>query len=310
MIRKIKINNFQSHKESELVFDPGLNVIVGSSDSGKTAIIMALLWALTNKPSGDFFKSFWGGDTQIELTIDENIVIRNKGTKNFYILKDLNKKNNKEFKAFGQDVQDEIKTLLNINDINFQKQHDSSFLLSDSSGEVARYLNDIVNLNKIDFSLSNVESKKRAEKSNIARLEAEEKQLEKNIKEKFINLDEIEKKAEAAEKSAEEYEKLTFDIDKLNGYVNNINAEQIKIFSFPEKIISEKELEILNNKVFDIDKLYKEIEGLKNVIEKIDNENNDIKILGEEIKESERLKKLLFPEVCPLCGQAIKKQGG
>jgi len=36
---------------------------------------------------------------------------------------------------------------------------DSPFLLSSSSGEVARYLNDIVNLNVIDDSLKKVNAK-------------------------------------------------------------------------------------------------------------------------------------------------------
>ena len=37
-------------------FDSSLNVIVGPSDQGKSAIIRALKWALYNEPSGDFYK--------------------------------------------------------------------------------------------------------------------------------------------------------------------------------------------------------------------------------------------------------------
>jgi len=56
MIKYLQIQNFQSHKDSLLEFDPGVNVIVGSSDSGKTAVIRALRWLVWNRPSGDAFR--------------------------------------------------------------------------------------------------------------------------------------------------------------------------------------------------------------------------------------------------------------
>ncbi|MFR9297315.1 MAG: AAA family ATPase, partial [Aedoeadaptatus pacaensis] len=43
-IEKIILVNFQSHVYSELSLSRGVNVIVGPSDSGKTAIMRALRW--------------------------------------------------------------------------------------------------------------------------------------------------------------------------------------------------------------------------------------------------------------------------
>jgi len=65
MIKTLSIQNYQSHKDSTLEFDPGVNVIVGSTDSGKTAIIRALRWLIWNRPNGDSFRSTWGGDTKV-----------------------------------------------------------------------------------------------------------------------------------------------------------------------------------------------------------------------------------------------------
>ena len=45
-IKKIILQNFQSHKYSIVELDEQLNVIVGPSDSGKSAIIRALKWVL------------------------------------------------------------------------------------------------------------------------------------------------------------------------------------------------------------------------------------------------------------------------
>ena len=46
MIDKIKIENIQSHKNTELNLSNGINVIVGSSNNGKSAILRALYWAI------------------------------------------------------------------------------------------------------------------------------------------------------------------------------------------------------------------------------------------------------------------------
>ena len=40
----IEIVNFQSHANTKLNFDEGVNVIIGPSDSGKTAVIRAMKW--------------------------------------------------------------------------------------------------------------------------------------------------------------------------------------------------------------------------------------------------------------------------
>ena len=59
MIDKISIKNFQSHPNTELELDPGINVITGSSDNGKTSIFRALYWIIYNRPSGNSFISNW-----------------------------------------------------------------------------------------------------------------------------------------------------------------------------------------------------------------------------------------------------------
>ena len=45
MLKKLILKNFQSHSDSELEFDKGINVICGNSDSGKSSIIRSFIWA-------------------------------------------------------------------------------------------------------------------------------------------------------------------------------------------------------------------------------------------------------------------------
>jgi len=158
MIQKLEIENFQSHTKSVLEFSPGVNAIIGSSDSGKTAILRAMRWVIENRPRGDAFRSFWGGKTSVKLTADDNLIERamDKTTLNAYQL--TNKDSDLLFTAMGTSVPEEIEKALNINPVNFQNQLDRPFLLDSSPGEVASHFNKIAHLDMIDTGLKNIKS--------------------------------------------------------------------------------------------------------------------------------------------------------
>jgi len=151
MIKKLEIQNFQSHKNTELTLAPGVNVIVGATDSGKTAIIRALRWLIWNRPSGEAFRSNWGGDTVVDIEADNHHWSRLKGKQNHYHY------NGGTFAAFGAGVPEEVSKSLNIDDINLQMQLDSPFLISASAGETASYFNRIAHLDQIDIGLKNIQ---------------------------------------------------------------------------------------------------------------------------------------------------------
>jgi len=155
MIKSLKLQNFQSHPNSELNFCPGVNVIIGQSDSGKTALLRALRWVIWNRPSGESFRSSWGGDTRacVETTDDQEVIRIRTNTDNAYIV-DNGEGIVLEMKAFGMDVPDGVTEILKMNDLNFQQQLDSPFLLNENPGTVAAHFNRIAHLDKIDSSVS------------------------------------------------------------------------------------------------------------------------------------------------------------
>jgi DNA repair protein SbcC/Rad50 len=151
MIKSIRIRNFQSHKNTFLEFDKGVNVIVGPSDSGKTAIIRALRWLVWNKPMGSAFRSNWNGTTKVIAEFESgDKIIREKDKSDTYYFNDL------EFKAFGSSTPEDIAKALNMSEVNLQLQLDTPFLLSDTPGQVAAYFNKIAGIDKIDLANKNV----------------------------------------------------------------------------------------------------------------------------------------------------------
>jgi exonuclease SbcC len=200
MIQKLKIQNFQSHKDSALEFHPGVNVITGASDSGKTAVIRALRWLIWNRPNGDDFRSDWGGDTVVKLTVDDREIMRGKGKENVYSIEQPGG-GHKMLMAFGTKVPEEVQEILNIDDTNLQKQFDSPFLISANPGEVARYFNQIAHLETIDTANTYVKGKiqtltAKQKADNDARKEYEEELAGYKYIDKFeIDLEELEHQA-------------------------------------------------------------------------------------------------------------------
>src|SRR6056297_3113297 len=144
------IKNFQSHKASELQFIPGVNVVIGPSDAGKSAIFRALNWVLTNWPLGNAFRSEWGGETRVELsTTDGEVVTRSKDKNtNKYVLGE------NVLKAFGSDPPEAVQQALEMDEINIQSQTDPPFLLVSSPGEVAQMLNQAASIDDIDVVMA------------------------------------------------------------------------------------------------------------------------------------------------------------
>ena len=155
MIKSLNILNFQSHEKTNLEFSPGVNIIIGSSDSGKTAIIRAMRWVIWNRPSGNSICSNWGGKTSVNLETEGGYVSRSKDKTDTYLL-DVGKGKDNTFKAFGTSVPEEISKFLNINEINLQSQLDAPFLLSETPGVVASHFNKVARFDKIDTSTANV----------------------------------------------------------------------------------------------------------------------------------------------------------
>lgn len=152
MIKSVYIKNYQSHQDTKLEFHPGVNILVGSSDSGKSAIFRAMAWVMTNRPLGNAFCRWGTKKTQVDLVVDQGTVIGRTKSKseNNYLFQ------GRELLA-GTEVPEDIQRTLKIDPaINIQQQISAPFLLSSSPGEVAAFFNDIAGLSDIDLSIKNL----------------------------------------------------------------------------------------------------------------------------------------------------------
>lgn len=89
MLKKIEIQNIQYHEKLIIQLKPGLNVIKGSNNHGKSTIIRSIYWVFTNRPLGDWMIKDGSDLSKIKIWIDDNIISRIKGKrKNLYRIND------------------------------------------------------------------------------------------------------------------------------------------------------------------------------------------------------------------------------
>ncbi|MDI6893232.1 MAG: AAA family ATPase [Bacillota bacterium] len=165
-IASLELENFQCHARTLLTFSPGLNVIVGPSDQGKTAIIRGLRWVLYNEPRGSDFVRVGAESCRVTVTFDDGTRIsREKGprTNRYLIEKDGERR---EFNSVNATVESEVCAAhgmapLALDEdrelrLNLGGQLEAPFLLEEPGALRAKAVSQIVGVHIIDAAIRDV----------------------------------------------------------------------------------------------------------------------------------------------------------
>lgn len=162
MIKQIRYKNYAPHVNAVLNLRPGVNMIVGESDCGKSWLLRGLRWLVFNRPTGFAFKSHphlmvKGEDTSVAVTLSDGVTVeRCRNAKdNLYRVSTVTE----DLEAVRTDVPDEVKAALRMDTLNVQRQGDKPYLLDDPPAEVARVLNMVAGLDSIDAAHTRVAGK-------------------------------------------------------------------------------------------------------------------------------------------------------
>lgn len=153
MLKRIEISGFQSHENSVLDLHPGVNVILGETDSGKTAILRALNWVCFNRPLGSSFARKDSKTCKVLLETDRGSCSRErrKGLNGYTVGAD-------KFEEIGSSVPDQLSSVIHLEDINIQAQLSPSYLVGNSSGQISKTVSEILGFGAADQLVSLVRS--------------------------------------------------------------------------------------------------------------------------------------------------------
>ena len=277
MIESIEVRNFQIHKRTKIDFVPGINIISGTSDNGKSSIIRAFRWVLENRPQGFSFKRWGTPDkviTAVDIIVDEESISRKRGSvKNEYVFQDST------YKALRTDVPDPIKEHLEILPFNIQMQNDKVFLFQDSDSNVAKLINDVSGISVIDDILK--ESNRR-----LRELNSEEKILKDMVKDKQTQM--ITNKA---------FVTLKKKMKAIKSKIEYLQGIEEELEELEECLISYRELKARKKKLPDIDALEETIDRMSHLVNVIQHDQKNVETISEfigllEIKKTIPDKKL------------------
>jgi len=250
-MNELEVINFQSHPHSYLSFHPKVNIIRGTSNHGKSALVRAIAWAVTNQPRGTSFcnwnKTLKDG-VEVNLSFNKGTVSRIVNNKfNGYRIFDNDTEEEAEFEALRNDVPNEVRvTSDNMDESNIYNQDDGYFLLQETPGNIARKLNERSGLGDIDT---------------VAKVS---KKLLDECSSKLKYFRESLKDAESEVIVLSEYEKLGNHIKAINDYFRRSILIQEKADSLESRI---ETLKVINAKIEEFKHVLKAKQSIKELAE-------------------------------------------
>jgi DNA repair protein SbcC/Rad50 len=295
MLKKLKLTNYKSHRDSTIELSSGITGLIGESLSGKTNFVRAVKLVNENKPSGfKYHSTFAENDkTAIRITTDRKTIAMVKRPKSHTY-----KINGKLYRKLGRQVPDVVKQELNLGPINFQTQLSGPFLVLSSPGQVAKAISEVVNTSQIDTAIKAIRKKNSS-------ISSEKKVLSNDIEKIQMRLDTLEvldeikpdiKKLKKIQSSIQDSREKIIALEEIE---DQIKTEKENIYRITEKLKIKPLLRELDKIEYEIDAE----ENKKQLIDKIYATRSIIK--ADEIKvdklKTEYTEKLSKEKKCPTC---------
>lgn len=160
-IVSVEMENFQKHNKLKVDFTDGVNVILGSSNVGKTAILRAINWCLYDTPKGTGFIRTGSSFARVTLTLSNGYIVTRRKTNSssgsYIVVSPTGER--AEYKGFSNNVPSEVinahqMPLINILDkkhkFNVASQMDLPFMVSSSSSEKFAMIGALVDTTRAD----------------------------------------------------------------------------------------------------------------------------------------------------------------
>lgn len=255
-IDKAEIYNFQAHSKKVIDFTNGLNVIVGESNAGKTAIIRAIYWVLFDKPSGSDFIKTGAKSVKVRLHLSNGYIIERRRTRSVSGTYTLTYPDGKteEFKGFSNSIPIEILNAHQMPEVkvngtgykvNVATQLETPFLIGNSPTERLSLLGALVDADRADAAKREIGTeKKRASTEKNQLIALRDEKVEELSKYEYLDkmkkdidileiaigkLENDEIKLESMIKAKERYESSIVELDRVSARLNSISIPDPKL---------------------------------------------------------------------------------
>jgi exonuclease SbcC len=295
----LTLQNFQSHSYSKIQIPPGITALLGDNDSGKTAVVRALRWLLWNRPSGESFRSHWGGPTEVRLELDGGWISRARDDKrNAYVV------NGQVLNAVKLQVPSEVSDFFKVDTINFQFQSDPPFLLGNSPGERANYIQKITRMNVVFIAEDLLRQKIKRLNIEIARWKFQVDELTSELS-RYPDLPSIHKEIQELKQKEEELEKRKRSLIDLIQKIEDHRKIQSEIKALRVYMKLSKRIKRLDKKISQKEDQIQRYNRLRDLLNEFRRVITDLNRTEELLSRLKARWNEILPEVCPICGRPL-----
>lgn len=275
IIESLHLVNFEVHADTLIEFDPGINVIKGSTDQGKSTIRRALTYAAFSRPVQGRAKnkkkdSFVAIRCTGAPTITRGRVGGKKG-KNYYKIdsKELTGGSTGSLKAFKREVPEEVSRILDLSEVNIQEQFKEYYLLQSTAGQVAKTIHKLLGMDLVDKTSKIANSAITAQAKLLESRRIQLKNIKVDIKE-YDYIEGLETELEDLELAIQNYEELEARTHNLTALLERckILKQKIEASSVPD--IVEERARLLLVKISETDEQQVKFDKLHQAIKAVD----------------------------------------
>lgn len=249
-IKRVILENFQSHEHTQIDFDDGLNIIVGESNNGKTSILRAIMWAIDNQPLGTDFIMAGKDECKVSVCYDDGTSItrgrtlKDTGYYDIYYRDEDGTLKRANYRGFTNAVPVEIANVHQMPKVNITKdiethlnvlsQLDGPFLLTESPLVKASAIGRITGTHVVDDAIK--ESNKTIQSNNklVKNYQKELEEKENELK-ALPNIQAMSEFTNIYAALVARIKKLYDDIDNIGGSFSNIQSYDASIIKVQEQ---------------------------------------------------------------------------
>lgn len=294
-IVSVEIENFQSHKHTFVEFSD-FTSIVGPSNSGKTAIVRAIRWALFNSPAGTSFITRGSSRARVCVKFDDTTsVTRTRSeTENQYILSSP-EQGDVVLEHFGMGSVDEVVKFHGIREldlfgekepISICGQLDRPFFISEPDVVKAAMIGKLAGTDKIDYAIKEATSDARAERKKRKELNEELKETKKELKE-LSGIEKRQKKLEKGEElltNCKQFYEIQSQISRLS---EQKRISELELKSYESALAKESEIYLLDELFRDLENLSPKYQKINSVLQTLRYNQTLLENSEQELKEND-----------------------
>jgi len=236
-VAEIEIDGYQSLVGATIPLSPGVNVIIGESDVGKSAVVRAIQGLISNQ-RGDGFINNRAGKCYVRIMSDSGDTVVWRKPENSYQLND-----DERFSKVGSSVPQDVLDAINMEpleldkniarSINIVEQGAPKFLVEDKESDVAKTIGAITRLQPVYNAMRAVAADRRSALGRAKTLMSEASQCRLKLA-AFVDLDDESLRLARVTKAMSECQRLVDRVIQLEGLSRRLlssieDAESIAI---------------------------------------------------------------------------------